>query len=287
MNTHRFETNVYWTARANHLMHRADLTARLSKPPMGTALRSALELRYQVYCVECRFLQSDDYPDGAESDEHDEAAEHFFAFDSQDELVGYVRLVRPNADQRFPFQSHCTTFTDGAKLPVPARAAEISRLMLRGDYRRLTDHGLADLTSGQARAGLPGNRRDEASQVLLSLYRQLYLYSRANGIDHWYAAMERPLARSLLRMNIAFREIGPQTDYYGPVAPYLAHLHEVEAQVAAHNPGLLAWLQQAGQDEDSAEFDQPDGTRSSGGRLTAMRADTRPQVLAHELGFLL
>jgi N-acyl amino acid synthase of PEP-CTERM/exosortase system len=150
--------------------------------------------------------------------------------------------------------------------------------MLRGDYRRLTDHGLADLTSGKARAGLPGDRRDEASQVLLSLYRQLYLYSRAKGIDHWYAAMERPLARSLQRMNIAFREIGPQTDYYGPVAPYLAHLHEVEAQVAAHNPGLLAWLQQAGQDEDSAEFDQPDGTRSSGGRLTALRADTRHQT---------
>lgn len=204
-------------------------------------MRSALELRYQVYCVECRFLCPDDYPDGAESDEHDEAAKHFYAFDSQDELVGYVRLVRPNAEQRFPFQNHCATFNEGARLPVPGRAAEISRLMLRGDYRRVPHPaGLSD-------SGLAGGRRDGASQVLLSLYRQLYLYSRAHGIEHWYAAMERPLARSLLRMNIAFREIGPPTDYYGPVAPYLAHLNEVESHVGACNPMLLAWLQHAGQ----------------------------------------
>lgn len=211
-----------------------------------------MALRYQVYCVECSFLPPDDYPDGAESDEHDEAAQHFYAFDSEDELVGYVRLVRPNAEQRFPFQNHCTTFSEGAQLPVPGRAAEISRLMLRGDYRRvpdrwdLSDPGLAGTAPGRPRAAHATDRRDRAAQVLLSLYRQVYSYSRAHDIDHWYAAMERPLARSLLRMNIAFREIGPQTDYYGPVAPYLANLHEVESHVAAHNPTLLAWLQQDG-----------------------------------------
>ena len=214
------------------------------------ALRSAMKLRYQVYCIECSFLCPDDYPDGTESDEHDDAAKHFFVFDSEDELVGYVRLVRPDTEQRFPFQNHCTTFTDGATLPVPARAAEISRLMLRCDYRRLPDSGFAGLASERPRAGPSGDRRDEASQVLLSLYRQVYLYSRAHGIDHWYAAMERPLARSLLRMDITFKEIGPQTDYYGPVAPYLSNLHEVELQIAARNPTLLAWLQHPEPDDD-------------------------------------
>jgi len=101
------------------------------------------------------------------------------------------------------------------------------------------------VAAGQACAVFPGVRRDDASQVLMTLYRQMYAYSRANDISHWYAAMERPLARSLKRMNIAFRSIGPQTDYYGPVAPYLASLQEVEAQVGANDPAMLEWLQQA------------------------------------------
>ena len=209
------------------------------------AFRSALELRYQVYCVECSYLSPDDYPDGVESDEHDDAAKHFYAFDSQDELVGYVRLVHPDVDQRFPFQSHCTTSASGLKLPMPGCAAEVSRLMLRCDYRRQRGSRLAGMAVGQTHAVSPGVRRDDASQVLLTLYRQMYAYSRANDISHWYAAMERPLARSLMRMNIAFRAIGPQTDYYGPVAPYLASLQDVEEQVGAHDPALLEWLQQA------------------------------------------
>jgi N-acyl amino acid synthase of PEP-CTERM/exosortase system len=110
------------------------------------------------------------------------------------------------------------------------------------------------LASGQQPAAFSGGRRDQATHVLLSLYRQVYSYSRDHGIDHWYAAMERPLARSLLRMNIAFKEIGPLTDHYGPVVPYLAHLHEVESQVAASNPALLAWLQQPQSDCDYAGF---------------------------------
>ncbi|WP_394755525.1 PEP-CTERM/exosortase system-associated acyltransferase [Rhodoferax sp.] len=257
MTTPRFETQDRRLGRLDHPTRNANLAAHLMRPPVGAprrvesglrvqdrVFRSALELRYQVYCVECSFLSPQDYPDGAESDEHDDAAKHFYAFDSQDELVGYVRLVRPDINQRFPFQNHCTTSAHGVNLPVPGHAAEVSRLMLRRDYRRLRGNGLADVTAGQQNAVSPGVRRDDAAQVLMTLYRQMYAYSRANGIGHWYAAMERPLARSLLRMNIAFRAIGPQADYYGPVAPYLASLQEVEAQVGVRDPGLLAWLEE-------------------------------------------
>ena len=257
MKTHRIEIADQVIGRADHLVRNADVGVRLMRPPVGAtnrdegglrvedrAFRRALELRYQVYCVECSFLSPDDYPDGVETDEHDNAAEHFYAFDSQDELVGYVRLVRADVDQRFPFQSHCTTSASGFTLPVPDQAAEVSRLMLRCDYRRLRGNGSASVTAGLQHTVFPGARRDDAAQVLMTLYRQMYAYSRANDIGHWYAAMERPLARSLLRMNIAFKAIGPQIDYYGPVAPYLASLQEVEAQVGARDPGLLAWLQE-------------------------------------------
>lgn len=210
----------------------------------ASALRSALELRYQVYCLECNFLPPDDYPDGIETDEHDEGAAHFYAFDSREELVGYVRLVRPDSKQRFPIQTRCTPSADIVDLLPPSnQAAEVSRLMVRNDYRRRRDDRLSGITATQNNAIFAGERRHESPQILLSLYRQMYAYSRTHGIRYWYAAMEQSLARSLIRSNFAFKLIGPPTDYYGPVAPYLADLNEVEARVKDKRPDLLTWMQ--------------------------------------------
>ena len=216
---------------------------RLEDPAQQLAYKSALELRFQVYCLECNFLSPDDYPDGMESDEHDDAAMHFYAFDAREELVGYVRLVRADHEQLFPIQRNCSLSVDRASLPEPSAVAEISRLMVRNDYRRRRGDRLSGVTAEQNQAAFGGDRRHEAPQVLLSLYRQMYAYSRENGIRHWYAAMERPLARSLQRLNFAFMSIGPETDYYGPVAPYIADLRELEAHVGVRRPELLRWLQ--------------------------------------------
>lgn len=207
-----------------------------------SAYQRALELRYQVYCIECNFLSPDDYPEGIETDAHDKDAAHFYAFDRHDELVGYVRLVRPDPQRQFPIQSHCEV-SAGNPLPRPSEAAEISRLMVRSDYRRRRGDRLSGVTAKQNNAAFVGERRQEAPQVLLSLYRQMYAYSCENGIRFWYAAMERPLARSLLRLNFAFKQIGSETDYYGPVTPYLADLRELERQVGKRRPELLQWLQ--------------------------------------------
>ena len=178
-------------------------------------------------------MSPDDYPDRVETDEHDDAAKHFYAFDADKELVGYVRLVRPDVKQRFPFQQHCITSGEGPILPAPGDAVEISRLMLRRDYRRPRGSRRDCLLAGQKTAAFSGEKLHAASQVLMTLYRQMYAYSRANNIGHWYAAMERPLARSLVRLNVSFKPIGPQSDYYGPVVPYLANLKELKAQTHA------------------------------------------------------
>ena len=225
-----------------HLDSRA--VSRPAQRNKSGALQSAFELRYQVYCIECSFLSPDDYPDGVESDEYDDGAAHFYAFDHDDELVGYVRLVRPGVDGLFPIQQRCALSVDGSVLPDAGQSAEISRLMVRGDFRRRRGDRLSGVTAKQNNAAFAGDRRCEAPQILLGLYRQMYAYSREHSIHHWYAAMERPLARSLLRLDFAFRPIGPQTDYYGPVAPYVADLRELESQVGQRHPALLSWLQE-------------------------------------------
>jgi len=205
-------------------------------------LQSALQLRYQVYCVEHSFLEPDDYPDRIETDEHDDAAAHFHAFDANDELVGYVRLVKPDDEGGFPLQRHCGNFAAGLTLPNPAQAAEISRLMVRSEFRRLRRPRLAGVTAAQSNGILGGQKLLDTPQILFGLYKQMYLYSLAHGIRHWYAAMEQPLARSLARSGFVFEPIGPETDYYGPVSPYLADLSKLEQSVGARHPNLLAWL---------------------------------------------
>jgi len=236
-------------------------------------MQRAFELRYQVYCLERNFLSAEDYPGGAESDEYDANAAHFYAFNINRELVGYVRLVRPDSELPLPIQKHCTLSRDQATLPAAGHSAEVSRLMVRSEYRRNRGDRLSGVTAEQNSGAFAGDKRHEAPQILLNLYRQMYVYSRNHGIRYWYAAMERPLARSLLHLKFAFRCVGPETNYYGPVAPYLADLRELEVQVGEHNPALLAWMQKSERllrrDVDDAEggvshLRQPYGSLASG-----------------------
>ena len=202
-------------------------------------------LRYQVYCVECAFLDAAQFSSPHETDLYDSRSAHFCAFNLAGELVGYVRLVHAESGQKFPFQSHCPLDLTDTAQPARAHTAEISRLMVRQDYRRRRHDNLAGVTVHDSDAAPAREKRRNTPQILLSLYRQMYTHSLRVGIRHWYAAMEPPLARVLTRMNFGFVQVGPPSDYYGLVAPYLADLRELEAQIGQHQPPLLAWLRQA------------------------------------------
>lgn len=183
-------------------------------------MRKVHELRFQVYCLEQGFLDAVDYPQGCESDEHDSQSFHFASWDAG-EAAGYVRLVRPDPIGTFPFQNHCLTLESGISPPAHL-CAEISRLMVASPYRR---------------------QPDRSPTILCSLFMQMYACSVRHGVRYWYAAMERSLVRVLQRMlGIEFRQIGPVTDYYGPVAPYLIDLREVEVRIRQRRPELLGVL---------------------------------------------
>jgi N-acyl amino acid synthase of PEP-CTERM/exosortase system len=205
-------------------------------------LQKVFELRYQVYCRECGFLPEADYPDHCETDSCDATAAHFCALNLQDDLVGYARMVHPDRAQSFPFQSHCPDLLAGATLVPPQQAVEISRLMVTQAYRRRRGDVLAGVTVEENLSEVNHDLRNHTPQILLSLYRQMYGFSLVHGTRYWYAAMERPLARALSQMGFAFVQIGPLTDYYGPVAAYLGDLRQLEVEVGLRHPALMAWL---------------------------------------------
>jgi N-acyl amino acid synthase of PEP-CTERM/exosortase system len=216
---------------------------QLTLVPNDAELRSAFALRYAVYCLECRFLNPQAYAEGLEIDAYDSVSAHFGAYNRRHELVGYVRLVPPDAQGRMPWEARGKTLLEGVRLPPRSGSAEISRLMVREDYRRRCGDTLSGVAQPEDELPELRDRRRSSPQILLTLYRQMYLYSVAHGLRYWYAAMERSLARSLKRLDFAFKQIGEQADYFGPVAPYLADLRELESQLALSEPELLAWMQ--------------------------------------------
>jgi N-acyl-L-homoserine lactone synthetase len=231
-------------------------------------LKRIYQLRYEVYCLECGFLPSEQHVSGLESDHYDPHVVHFMAQNEQGEIVGTLRLVQPAPHQAFPYEEHCKALHEGIILPPRAECGEVSRLVVRKRYRRrqgdssygvpesyvdpAADHdrrhlerprdGSASRAGSDAAAdGAP--RRSNSPQILLGLYRAVYRHSRESGIRYWYAAMEPSLARALARFAFVFTPIGPECDYFGPVKPYIADLRELERLVGLGDPDLLAWLQ--------------------------------------------
>lgn len=218
-------------------------------PGVGAAeLEHIMALRYEIYCLECGFLPADRYENGLESDEYDDCSAHFAAYNLRDEIVGTLRLVRPAASQRFPFEQHCRSLYKEVELPRMEVCGEVSRLVVRKDYRRRTGDaltGIADRVETRrhsSRSDEHSDRRSSGPQILLGLYRDMYQYSLRAGVRYWYAAMEKSLARTLARFDFVFTPIGMETDYYGPVIPYIADLRELETRVGESNPELLEWM---------------------------------------------
>jgi N-acyl amino acid synthase of PEP-CTERM/exosortase system len=214
------------------------------------ALQAVFALRYQVYCIERKFLSQDQYSSRRESDAFDPSAIHFAAFDTHGRIAGSARLARSCGGQ-FPFQKHCSQLQGGVSGIDPRRALEVSRLVVSRHYTLpgTTKTCLPDRPILPGCRVLPATRNEE---LVLGLYRAMYQHSRRAGIDFWYAAMERSLVRLLSRYGITFAQIGPEMDYFGPVSPYCARLDELEVGVRSVSVELHAWFQDEEQKDNAA-----------------------------------
>jgi N-acyl amino acid synthase of PEP-CTERM/exosortase system len=196
---------------------------------MPELLESSYRLRYQVYCLERRFLRPEDYPLELEMDEFDCVSSHVGAVDGQGELAGTARIVT-NTAAGLPLFQHCTIFPqETARNSAKDRLVEIGRLSVSRHYRRR--HADGALISGklrgsarQQRSGRPGVR----GNVLLTIIKAVYQQSKRIGATQWLAATEPSLQRVLARHGVPFRPIGPESDYFGVVAPYRMDLQEFD-----------------------------------------------------------
>jgi len=195
-------------------------------------LEQSYRLRYQVYCLERKFLRAEDYPNGLEIDEFDRHAAHIGAIDSHGELAGTARVVRAS-EQGLPIFEHCVIFPYETEFtPANPRLVEVGRVSVSRSYRRRRSDTAAAAGEAPVRPGGAGfaghDRRGQHDDVFLTLLKGMYQTAKRAGATHWLAATEKPLQRMLAQRGFPFHQIGPDSDYFGIVAPYQMNLQEFE-----------------------------------------------------------
>jgi N-acyl amino acid synthase of PEP-CTERM/exosortase system len=201
-------------------------------------LEQSYRLRYEVYCVQRQFLPAADYPAEREVDEFDRHSVHLGVLNQQGEVIATARLVRLS-ELGLPLFQHCTLFPDTPSLDDNTRSVvEVSRLCVSRGYNRRAGDEFYALQGPTGRT--EGPERRKGGEIVLVLYKALYQASKRNGFTHWLAATEKSLQRLVARYGFPFKAVGPETDYYGIVSPYLMDLHEFDDVILGRQVPLLS-----------------------------------------------
>lgn len=176
------------------------LTSETERQMMG-------RLRYQVYCLEQRYIPDGDLSDEIEFDEHDQHSILLGAFcditDESKEMVGCMRLIIGLESKAVP----CEDFFELTKrAPNGSKSCEISRLIVIGKARK------------------------RSKEIILGLTREAYRCCVELGISHCYAVVEQPLFMFLKQLGLPFEIVGVERWYYSSLnVPCLLTVCDVEA----------------------------------------------------------
>lgn len=216
-------------------------------------IESACKVRHYVYCLEHKFEKVDSSK--LEKDEHDEKATHFIIKDTvrQKDVIGTVRMVRGiRSNNRnsigLPFEKGFSLDELKSKniYKNPQDVAEISRLAIIKEYRRrardFPDERISDKKILVERRKTVGVGRRGGPILLLGLWREIYRYSKKNGISSWCAVMEKKLNRLLEAFNIPFNQASEFKDYHGLRALYHAEIADVEKLMTLEDLILSRWF---------------------------------------------
>jgi N-acyl amino acid synthase of PEP-CTERM/exosortase system len=200
-------------------------------------LRESYQLRYRVYCDERAFLPAADYPDGLETDVYDSHSLHVGVLNTHGAVAATARLIE-QSDDGLPLFDHCSVSSHERQLHDPAlRIVELSRLCVSRRYNRRAGDSFYSLEGTKALPVRPDRRR--RGELPHTLYKTLYQASKRRGFTHWLAATEQSLQRLIARYALPFQVIGPETDYYGRVSPYLVDLREWDEVILSRRVPLL------------------------------------------------
>jgi N-acyl amino acid synthase of PEP-CTERM/exosortase system len=186
--------------------------------------------------MEAGFISPQSHPCKLEKDDYDQYSAHFGVYNLFNELIGTTRLILTNPFD-FPIRNRC--MIEKSVAAPEAEIVEVSRFAISRKYRRRRNDGLTGIESYKGPNRIDHRIRPE---IAFFLYREMLAYSQKNQISFWYASMESSLFRLLKRFGFIFEQIGSESDYWGPVYPYLLNIHKTLNHLFIHNNQLYHFL---------------------------------------------
>lgn len=190
--------------------------------------KTSYELRYNVYCNELGWEESEQFPKQEETDEFDEWSEHYLLFHrSSKRHAGTIRLVQTHPDfpnRKIPLDKHYNgEYWDTPYHPEKMQLGtygEISRLALLSSFRKRTGEDKTPDGLGKQLFEWELTERRRFPHIALSLYLSAAAAALSKGMSGVYAMMEPRLARHLSFSGIRFEQVGPPVEFHGKRAPY-------------------------------------------------------------------
>ncbi|MBY3433272.1 PEP-CTERM/exosortase system-associated acyltransferase [Rhizobium laguerreae] len=209
-------------------------------------MEDVFRFRFQVYCEEKRFLPRDAFPGGLETDEFDGRATHFVVNGDDRFPRGYMRIVETAEQAALPIFVHGLTAGAGFPIPAPGGAVEISRMMVRSDFRKR----LRAVDDGFPPSGFLADppARNASDLIQLKLIRLAYRHALAIDVRWFFAAIEPSQGRKLNMMGFPIRPIGPVGDYFGNVRPHAVDLREMEDALSSRCPKVMDFFNDPAED---------------------------------------
>jgi len=185
-------------------------------------------IRHEVYCEELGFEPV--RPDRRETDAYDGHSVHCLLRAATDthELVGCTRMVLATPDDPsapLPFESLCQdtidrSIIDPSRLPRD-RIGEISRLAVRGKYRRRRGEQHVAVAIADEDFGSKENPR--FPYIPIGLYLGATALAKRFGIETVFVLTEPRLASHFAKLGFEITQIGGPVEHRGTRVPSMFH----------------------------------------------------------------
>lgn len=221
--------------------------------PGTRAYELYLEFRYEVFCKELNRIVPSSFPLSStgqpmETDQYDQYSRHFMSYHkATGKPAASVRIIFPS-----PIGLNVTSrYVIDRPLPyLGAREdniGEISRMAISPQFRRRKeDNGKpfqGDPEPEMSR--LPDNHRRHQPELVLGIYREIYLLCKQTGVEYCMAAMENRFSRLLKTLGFPWAAIGPVNQNVDPPRRvYLIGAGEMELSLSQRETCILGFLQE-------------------------------------------
>jgi len=211
-------------------------------PAISDELKNEVyKLRYQVYCIETKFENSEHYPDGLEFDDFDQKSAHYLIRHRKSGVyAATTRLILPDAnnpENLFPLELHCEIDNVAVMQPINRKhLGEVSRFCVSKAFKKRKHEAntLAGIDADWPDYFTLDERRT-FPHIAIALIACFIKASHENDIHYLFALMEPSFFRFVSPLGINLIKIGPLVDYHGPRWPAAIKITDLLDCVAGKN----------------------------------------------------